>query len=88
MSEACHRCGGALAQTFETLPYVGPGPRVVELRDVRTLRCRVCGNLSIELPEAHALDTLVRCLALEITGTLPQLTFEQGRWCILPRVAV
>ena len=86
LSEACLRCGGARAQTLEMVPYVGPGPRVVELRDVRMLRCAGCGHLSIDLPEAHALDTLVRCLALEVTGALPQLAFEQGRWCILPRV--
>jgi hypothetical protein len=84
-AEPCHRCSGARAQTLETVSYVGPGPRVVELRDVRMLRCVTCGNLTIELPESRALDTLVRCLAHEMTGPLPQLAFEQGRWCILPR---
>jgi hypothetical protein len=40
--------------------------------------------MSIELPEPRSLDVLVRCLASELSGTLPQLTFDQGRWCILP----
>jgi hypothetical protein len=31
------------------------------------------------------LDTLIRCLGNEMSGPLPQLTYEQGRWCILPR---
>jgi hypothetical protein len=41
--------------------------------------------MSIELPEPRSLDVSVRCLASELSGTLPQLTFDQGRWCILPR---
>jgi hypothetical protein len=31
------------------------------------------------------LDTLIRCLGNEMSGPLPQLAYEQGRWCILSR---
>jgi hypothetical protein len=81
----CRRCGGASQEARETVSYVGPGARVVELRDVQVLRCTGCGQMSIELPESRSLDTLVRCLASELCGTLPHLTFDQGRWCIVPR---
>jgi hypothetical protein len=84
----CRRCGGARVQTSETMPYVGPGPRVVELHDVHMLRCVACGNLSVELPEAGALDLLVKCLGQEVTGPMPALAFQQGRWCIMPHRAV
>ena len=89
----CHRCAGVLAQDRETVPYMGPGPRVVELRHVLVLRCTGCTHMSMEVPEPRSLDTLIRCLAGEMEGTtgtsgpLPQLAFEQGRWCILPRWA-
>jgi hypothetical protein len=39
----------------------------------------------IEMPEPQSLDTLIRCLGSEMSEPLPQLTYEQGRWCILPR---
>jgi hypothetical protein len=81
----CRHCGGAKDEARETVPYVGPGPRVVELRDVQVLRCTGCGRMSIEVPESRSLDTLVRCLVSELSGTLPQLIFDQGRWCIVPR---
>ena len=81
----CRHCGGENDEARETVPYVGPVSRVVELRNVQVLRCTACGQMSIEVPEPRSLDTLVKCLALELSGTLPQLTFDQGRWCILPR---
>ena len=81
----CHRCGSALEETSETVPYVGHGPRAIELRNVCVLRCSACTTMLIEVPEPLALDTLIRCLGAEMDGPLPQLTQEQGRWCILPR---
>jgi hypothetical protein len=81
----CHRCGGVLAEDLETVPYAGPVPRVVALRDVLVLRCTGCKNMTIEVPEPQSLDTLIRCLGSEISGPLPQLAYEQGHWCILPR---
>jgi hypothetical protein len=81
----CDRCGAAIMEMQETLPYVGPGPYVVELRDVHIARCTGCTKMTIEVPEPRSLDTLIRCLGNEMSGPLPQLTYEQGRWCILPR---
>jgi hypothetical protein len=81
----CQCCGGAIMEMQETLPYVGPGPYVVELRDVHIARCTGCTKMTIEVPEPRSLDTLIRCLGNEMCGPLPQLTYEQGRWCILPR---
>jgi hypothetical protein len=81
----CHRCGGAIVEMQETLPYVGPGTYVVELCDVHVARCTGCTKMTIDVPEPRSLDTLIRCLGNEMSGPLPQLTYEQGRWCILPR---
>jgi hypothetical protein len=39
----------------------------------------------MEVPEPRSLDTLIRCLAGEMSEPLPQLAYEQGCWCILPR---
>jgi len=80
----CHRCGAVVGQSHETVPYVGPGPRVVELRDVHVWRCRVCTNMTIDVPEPGRLDTLIRCLGREMEGAMPQLAYEMGDWCILP----
>jgi hypothetical protein len=71
-------------ETQETLPYVGPGPYVVELRDIHVARCTGCTKMTIEVLEPRSLDTLIRCLGNEMNGPLPQLAYEQGRWCILP----
>jgi hypothetical protein len=57
----CRRCGGAVVEMQETLPYVGPGRYVVELCDVRVARCTGCTKVTMELPEPQALDTLIRC---------------------------
>jgi hypothetical protein len=81
----CHRCGGVLAQNLETVPYVGPGSSVVELRRVLVLRCTGCTNVTIEVPEPQSLDTLIRCLGSEMSEPFPQLAYEHGHWCILPR---
>ena len=81
----CHRCGAVVGQTHETVPYVGPGPRVVELRDLKVWRCRVCTNMTIDVPEPGRLDCLIRCLGREMEGAMPQLAYEMGDWCILPR---
>jgi hypothetical protein len=83
-AKPCHRCGAVVGQTHETLPYVGPGPRIVELRDLTVWRCRVCANMTIDVPEPGRLDSLIRCLGREIGGPMPQLAYEMGDWCILP----
>lgn len=87
-TNGCHRCGAGVREDLETVPYVGPGHRVVELRSVHVFRCGACSRMTIELPEPKALDTLLRCLGTECTGPLPQLAFEMGRWCILPRRSI
>jgi hypothetical protein len=81
----CHRCGATKIATQETVPYVGPGARVVDLTHVQVFRCVQCEQMSIEVPEPRALDVLIRCLENEMVGPLPQLAYEMGRWCILPR---
>jgi len=80
----CRHCGGAKDEARETVPYVGPGPHVVELRDIHVMRCHVCAHMTIKVPEPLHLDTLIRCLGAEIDGPLPQLAYEMGHWCILP----
>ena len=88
LAKHCHRCGAVVGATHETVPYVGPGPRVVELRHLHVWRCCVCANMTIDVPEASRLDTLIRCLGKEIEGAMPQLAYEMGDWCILPRQPV
>ena len=88
LAKHCHRGGAVVGATHETVPYVGPGPRVVELRHLHVWRCCVCANMTIDVPEASRLDTLIRCLGREIEGAMPQLAYEMGDWCILPRQPV
>ena len=88
LAKHCHRCGAVVGATHETVPYVGPGPRVVELRDLHVWRCCVCANMTIDVPESSRLDTLIRCLGKEVEGAMPQLAYEMGDWCILPRQPV
>ena len=64
----CRHGGHARDDARETVPYVGPRSRVVELRDMHVLRCRVCPNMTIEVPEPSHLDTLIRCLGTEWTA--------------------
>jgi hypothetical protein len=85
LAKHCHRCGAVVGETHETVPYVGPGPRVVQLRDLHVWRCHVCANMTIDVPEQSRLDYLIQCLGREIDGTMPQLAYEMGDWCILPR---
>jgi hypothetical protein len=85
LARDCHRCGAVVTEHRETVPYVGPGPHVVELYAVRVFRCTGCSNMTIQLPEPKALDTLIRCLGAELSSPLPQLAFEMSHWCILPR---
>jgi YgiT-type zinc finger domain-containing protein len=47
---ACQRCGGDVVASRQTVPYVAPGPRVVELRNVRAIRCKTCGHLDLQVP--------------------------------------
>jgi hypothetical protein len=43
--------------------------------------------MTIEVPEPSHLDTFIRRLGAEIDDPLPQLAYEMGHWCILPRRA-
>jgi uncharacterized Zn finger protein len=79
---ACQRCGGTVSESHETVPYIGPGPCVVELGHVAVRRCVRCGQMGIEVPDASALDVLVRRLRVEGTNAMPQLVYEDGRWRI------
>jgi YgiT-type zinc finger domain-containing protein len=83
MKSRCQRCGGALLELRETVPYVGPGPCVVELRDLRALTCTACGHGELDVPERRRLDTLVRTLRSESLSHTPTLTFEDGRWRVV-----
>jgi len=83
MTGRCQRCGGALLELRETVPYVGPGPCVVELRDLRALTCSACGHGELDVPERRRLDTLVRTLRSESLSYTPTLAFEDGRWRIV-----
>ena len=79
----CQRCGAEIAETTVTVPYVTPGPFVVQLSNVRVLRCLACGDLQIHVPEPRILDILARCLALEAPDETPTVVFEQGKWRVL-----
>ena len=84
-TSACRRCGGTVRLTYETVPYIAVGPRVVELRNVAVRRCSVCSHMGIEVPDVRALDVLVRCLCVESTHDMPRLEYADGRWRILAR---
>ena len=84
-SRHCYRCGAVLAEDRATVPYVGPGLRIVELRDVRVERCTRCTKITIALPDPSALDTLIQRLDYEMDDPPPQLAYEQGCWSLSPR---
>jgi len=84
----CRRCGGKLHVSYETLPYIAKGPCVVELRNVAVRRCAVCGDMGIDVPDARALDVLLRRLHVETTRVVPQFEYEDGRWRISQTNAV
>jgi hypothetical protein len=83
MTTVCQKCGGALTEVRETVPYVGPGPCVVELQDLRALTCKACGHGEVDVPDRRRLDTLVRTLRSESLPYTPTLIFEEGRWRIV-----
>jgi hypothetical protein len=85
LARHCHRCGAVLVGTCETVPYVGPGPHVVQLHAVHVQRCAACAYMLIEVPEPTTLNILIQCLGTEMADPLPQLAYEMGHWCILPR---
>ena len=84
---ACRKCGGPLRESSETVPYVVPGPCVVELQKVAVRRCSVCGDMAIDVPDAPGLDVLMRCLRVESTHVVPQLEYADGRWRISGRAS-
>ena len=79
----CSRCGATVAEKRETLPYVGPGQYIVELRDVRSVRCNNCGAGHLQIPELRALDVLIRALSREQPERTPRLGFQNGRWRVV-----
>jgi hypothetical protein len=81
----CACCNAEMAETTVTVPYVTPGPFVVQLSNVRVLRCLACGDLQMQVPEPRVLEILTRCLALEAPDKTPTLNFEGGRWRVVRR---
>jgi hypothetical protein len=81
----CRRCGGILVESRDSVPYIAPGPCVVELRNISVRRCSACGDTKIHVPEPQALDTLVRCLQGESLRAMPHVHFENGQWHVVPR---
>ena len=79
----CRRCGGVLVETLETFPYIGPQCYLVELRDVDTIRCAMCGVGEWHVLELQALDILIRVLATEQPHGIPQLVFKDHRWRVV-----
>ena len=71
-----------------TVPYVGPGPRVVDLTKFPVFRCGTCGDIAMEIPERGALDALIRRLGTPAhytrMGPVAQLRYEEGRWRLIP----
>ncbi len=79
----CGRCGGVLIEVRETVPYVGPGPCVVDLENVSALTCRACRRNNLQLPERRALDLLIRTLHTESAQGTYRLAFLSNRWRIV-----
>ena len=79
---ACRRCAGDVRESHKTVPYIIPGPCVVELRNVLVRRCVRCGQIAIDVPDAVTLDVVGRCLRADRSTAMPQLVYEDGRWCI------
>jgi YgiT-type zinc finger domain-containing protein len=80
---ACSTCGGQLAVSPQTLPYIAPGPRVVELCDVPAWECAACGQVEVRLPERAGLERLVRSSVPVMAETVPQIAFTESQWRVL-----
>ena len=71
------------SKSERTVLYVGPHGYVVELCDVKALRCGGCGTGQLVVPGLRALDVLIRLLAVEQPHRTPQLAFRNGSWRVV-----
>ena len=81
----CAACGGALVAVLQTVPYIAPGPRVVELRDVASWQCMRCGDLRLAIPDRSSLDLVARAIVAVSAESVAQLAFTDNRWRIVRR---
>jgi hypothetical protein len=84
LSQLCPRCGSALVELRQEAPYIGPGERLVMLRDVPAALCRLCDYFELQLVEHRALDSVIRGGVEIMSERTPSVTFSHGRWRLLP----
>lgn len=83
-SQTCPRCGSALVESRQEAPYIGPGERLVMLRDVPAALCQLCDYFELHLVEHRALDSVIRSTVEMQSERTPSVAFSHGRWRLLP----
>ena len=83
-SQECPRCGSALVESRQAAPYIGPGARLVTLRDVPASLCQHCDYFELHLVEHGALDSVIRQSVESLSERTPSVAFSHGRWRLLP----
>ena len=83
-SRSCPHCGAALVETRQAAPYIGPGARLVTLRDVPAFLCPLCDHLELDLIDRAVLDKVIRCGVEIMSERTRTVAFTQGRWRLVP----
>lgn len=84
-AQPCPYCGAALMESRQAAPYIGPGARLVTLRDVPASVCSHCDYLELHLIEQDALDSVIRSSVGVMADRVPTMAFSDGRWRVSAR---
>lgn len=79
----CPHCGSLLMEACKSVPYIGPGARLVELRDVRAIQCQQCGHLELRLTDRVRLDSMIMSNVARVSEQVPTVEFTKGTWRLL-----
>ena len=78
--QSCPQCGAALVESRQAAPYIGPGARLVTLRDVPASLCQHCDYFELHLVEHRGLDSVIRSGVETMSEQTPTVAFTDGRW--------
>jgi YgiT-type zinc finger domain-containing protein len=76
----CPHCGSLLMEACKSVPYIGPGARLVELRDVRAMQCQQCDHLELRLTDRGRLDSMIISNVAKMSEQVPTVEFMNGTW--------
>ncbi len=67
-------------EACKSVPYIGPGARLVELRDVRAMQCQQCDQLELRLTDRGRLDSMIISNVAKMSEQVPTVEFMNGTW--------